>query len=144
MFMYRSNPRLITLLLYIWTILSRRRVSALSLTSFLSWSSCRAKSKSEGGCVGVGMGPANLSLPDFASFLFTSTLGMISAGLFTVFRESAETCWPSSSSSTQRRLATEKGEVKERLVLLSLSFREELSFWWCCGEDNEWMKERKD
>lgn len=128
-----------TLPLYIWTILSLRTVSILSLTSFFSWSRCWAKSF-EGGCVGLGMVPENLSLPVLASFLFTSTLGMISGGLLTIWRESAETCWPSSSSSsTQRRLATERGEVKERLDLFSLSFREELSRWWCCGEDKEGM-----
>lgn len=122
-----------TLPLYIWTILSLRTVSILSLTSFFSWSRCCAKSF-EGGCVGLGMVPENLSLPALASSLFTSSLGMISGGLLTVWRESAETCWPSSSSSsssTQRRLATERGEVKERLDLFSLSFREELSCWWC-------------
>lgn len=132
-----------TLPLYIWTILSLRTVSILSLTSFFSVSCCCAKSF-EGGCVGLGMAPENLSLPALASSLFTSTLGMISGGLLTVWRESAETCWPSfsSSSSTQRRLATERGEVKERLDLFNLSFREELSCWWCCGEDKEGMMEQ--
>lgn len=116
-----------TLLLYILTIFSLRRVSIFSFTSLLSCSRCRAKSF-EGVRAGPGIVPENLSLPDSPSFLFTSTYCVISGGLLTVWRESAETRWPS-SSSTQRRLATEKGEVKERLDLFSLSLREALSFW---------------
>lgn len=131
-----------TLLRYVLTILSLRSVSILSLTSFLSWSSWCAKSL-EGGSVGFGMDPEIISLPDLATFLLTSTPGVIIEGLLAVSRQSAETCWPSSSSSsTQRRLATEKGEVKERLDLFSLSFREELRFWWRCGDDNQWITRR--
>ena len=127
----------VTLLRYILTSLSLRRVSTLSLTSFLSWSRCCAKSL-EGACLGSGTGPENLSLPDLVSFLFTSTLRTVmSGGLSTAFWESDETCRPpaSESSSTQSRLATEEGEVKERLDLFSLSLREELSFWWGCREE---------
>lgn len=122
-----------TLLLYIWTILSLRSVSVLSLTSFRSCSrSCAAVFI--GGRVAIGKRPEVLSLPDFATFLFISMPGMTAQGLLTVSWESFEACFvrPFSSSSTQRRLATENGEVKERLDLCNLSFREELGFWWGC------------
>lgn len=125
-----------TLLLYILTILSLRRVSVLSLTSFRSWSRSCAKSF-EGGCVGSGTSPENVSLPDPTSFLFTS-MRIVTGTLLTVSRGPAETCCPSSSeSSTQSRLATEQGEVKERCDLFSLSLSEELRFWWCCWNDSE-------
>lgn len=127
-----------TLPLYILTILSLRSVSILFFTSFLSLSRWCVKS-SRGGCVVLGTDPESLPLPNLATFLFTSSLGVISEGLLTVSRWSVETCWSSSSSSsTQRRLATEKGEVKERLDLLSLSFRAVLRFWWRCGDNNDW------
>lgn len=80
----------------------------------------------------MGKWPEVLSLPDFATFLFISVPGMTGGGLLTVSRESLESSFfrpSSSSSSTQRRLATEKGDVKERLDLFNLSFREELRFW---------------
>lgn len=81
----------------------------------------------------MGKWPGVLSLPDFATFLFISVPGMTGGVLLTVSRESLESSSffrpPSSSSSTQRRLATEKGDVKERLDLFNLSFREELRFW---------------
>lgn len=80
----------------------------------------------------MGERPELLSLPDFATFLFISMWGMTGGGLLIVSRESLETCLfrpSSSSSSTQRRLATENGDVEERLDLFNLSFREELRFW---------------
>lgn len=118
-----------TLLLYIFTILSLRSVSVFSFTSFLSSS----RSHSPGGeCSGLGLHPEMPSLGELATFLFTSNPGAIGAGLLSVWRRCAApaaTCRPPSSSaspSTHRRLATEQGEVKERLDLFSRSLRAEL------------------
>lgn len=122
-----------TLLLYILTILSLRRVSVLSFTSFLR----RCAKSPEGYCVDLGAGPDNVLLPSLSPFLFTSTLLKTTGGLLTGCWESAETCWPFSSLSTQKRLATERGEMKERLDLFSLSLSEALSFGWCCGGDRK-------
>lgn len=116
-----------TLLLYILTNLSLRSFSILSLTSNLSWFRCCTKSVE--GCADSGMSPQKLSRPDPFTFLPAPVLGSTTGLLFTVSGQSSAPCWPSPSPSTQRRLATEKGEVKERLDLFSLSFREELSLW---------------
>lgn len=122
----------ITLLLYIFTILSLRSVSVFSLTSFLSR---RSSQSSVGECSGLGS-PA---LGELATFLFTSRPGAMGEGLLSVWRRCvapAATCRPPSSSaspSTHRRLATEQGEVKERLDLFSRSLRAELSLGWRCG-----------
>lgn len=123
----RCYYHFVTLLLYIFTILSLRTVSVFSLTSFLS----RRSSQSPGGeCSGLGLHP---EIPgELATFLFTSKPGAIGEGLLSVWRRGAPlapTCRPpsSASSSTHRRLATEQGEVKERLDLFSRSLRAELS-----------------